>query len=136
MTEGLDLLRNGEPQDAAAVLREAGDLLGAAGDVSSWLTHGRTYDEQRHSPLAQIDDGNVGDLGLAWYADLPTRRGIETTPLMVDGMLIVTGAWSRVYTYDARELYPHVSATKGRPWVRWYWSIVEERQTSEAGKGL
>ena len=66
------------------------------------MAHARTYDEQRHSPLEKINDGNLSGLGLAWYADLPTRRGIETTPLMVDGKLIVTGAWSRVYTYDAR----------------------------------
>jgi len=31
------------------------------------------------------------------------------------------------YTYDSRELYPHVASTVGRPWVGWYWSYVEER---------
>jgi quinohemoprotein ethanol dehydrogenase len=67
-----------------------------------WLSHGRTYSEQRFSPLALIDQGNVADLGLAWYAELPTRRGIETTPLMVDGKLYVTASWGHVLAYDAR----------------------------------
>ncbi|MDG2050302.1 MAG: PQQ-binding-like beta-propeller repeat protein, partial [Myxococcota bacterium] len=67
-----------------------------------WLTHGRTYREERFSPLDQIRAGNVSDLGLAWFADLPTRRGIETTPLMADGRLYVTAAWGHVLAYDAR----------------------------------
>ncbi len=36
-------------------------------------------------------------------------------------------AHDATYTYDSRELYPYVAATNGRPWVRWYWSFVEER---------
>ena len=47
-------------------------------------------------------DGNVTGLGLAWFADLPTNRGIETTPLMADGVLYVTAAWGHVLAYDAR----------------------------------
>ncbi|MFK8041046.1 PQQ-dependent dehydrogenase, methanol/ethanol family [Congregibacter sp.] len=67
-----------------------------------WLTHGRTYGEQRFSPLASIDEDNVGELGLAWYAELPTDRGIETTPLMADGKLFVTASWGHVLAYDAK----------------------------------
>ncbi|MED5340655.1 MAG: hypothetical protein VYD60_04040, partial [Pseudomonadota bacterium] len=37
------------------------------GDASNWLSNGRTYDEQRHSPLDQINLDNVDDLSLAWY---------------------------------------------------------------------
>ena len=36
----------------------------------SWMSHGRTYSEQRFSPLAKINKDNVGQLGLAWFADL------------------------------------------------------------------
>jgi quinohemoprotein ethanol dehydrogenase len=77
-------------------------IIDADATPGEWLSHGRTYSEQRFSPLALIDQGNVAELGLAWYAELPTRRGIETTPLMVDGKLYVTGSWGHVLAYDAR----------------------------------
>lgn len=67
-----------------------------------WLTHGRTYGEQRFSPLDQINADNVEELGLAWYAELPTDRGIETTPLMADGKLFATASWGHVLAYDAK----------------------------------
>ena len=77
--------------------------IGAAADNrADWLTHGRTYDEQRFSPLAAIDQGNVKDLKLAWYFDLDTKRGQEATPLVVDGTMYVTSAWSKVFALDAR----------------------------------
>ena len=56
-----------------------------AADPANWLSHGRTYDEQRYSPLKQINDNTISDLGLAWYVGLETRRGVEVTPLVVDG---------------------------------------------------
>ncbi|MAG32972.1 MAG: PQQ-dependent dehydrogenase, methanol/ethanol family [Deltaproteobacteria bacterium] len=66
-----------------------------------WPSHGRTLAEQRYSPLDQIDRENVASLGLAWTADLGTRRGIEATPLVVGGVLFVSGAWSVVHAFDA-----------------------------------
>src|SRR5262245_12793366 len=54
----------------------------ADSEPGSWLSHGRTYSEQRFSPLTQVDTTNVGKLGLAWFADLDTQRGQEATPLM------------------------------------------------------
>jgi quinohemoprotein ethanol dehydrogenase len=71
-------------------------------EPGNWMTHGRTYSEQRYSPLDQISDQNVGDLGLAWYTELSTDRGIEATPIVVDGVMFVTGGWSIVYAIDAR----------------------------------
>lgn len=65
------------------------------------MTHGRTYEEQRHSPLRQIDEETVARLGLAWSLDLGTRRGLEATPLVHDGVLYVTGAWSVLHAVDA-----------------------------------
>src|SRR5688572_11410713 len=65
------------------------------------MSTGRTYSEQHYSPLAQIDRTNVGQLGLAWYADFNVPRGQESTPLMVDGVIYVTTAWSNVRAYDA-----------------------------------
>ncbi|MGB3808140.1 MAG: PQQ-dependent dehydrogenase, methanol/ethanol family [Erythrobacter sp.] len=76
-------------------------LVGADGDHANWISHGRTYSEQRYSPLAQIDAGNVGELGLAWHADMDTARGQEATPLVIDGRLYLTTAWSKVKAFDA-----------------------------------
>jgi len=77
-------------------------LRNAGAEPGNWLTHGGTYSELRYSPLAQIHDGNAGQLGLAWYYDTHTKRGLEATPLVVDGILYTTGAWSVVYAVDAR----------------------------------
>ena len=66
------------------------------------MSHGRTYSEQRYSPLAQVNAENVGKLGLAWSYDLKTERGIEATSLVVDGVMYTTSAWSIVHAIDAR----------------------------------
>ncbi|RIL05608.1 MAG: PQQ-dependent dehydrogenase, methanol/ethanol family [Proteobacteria bacterium] len=77
-------------------------LRSAGADAGNWLTHGRTYDEQRHSPLAQIHEANAAQLGLAWSIELGTNRGVEATPIAVDGVLFATGPWSVAYAIDAR----------------------------------
>ena len=80
----------------------AARIVGADGEPGAWLTTGRTYSEQRFSPLTKINERNAGGLGLAWYADLDTQRGQEATPLMVNGRLYVSTAWSMVKAFDAR----------------------------------
>ena len=80
---------------------DADRLVNAAADTANWITYGRDYSEQRYSPLDQIDAGNVGELGLAWFADLDTARGQEGTPLVIDGRIYITTAWSKVKAYDA-----------------------------------
>ncbi len=54
-------------------------ISNADAEPQGWLTHGRTYSEQRYSPLDQISTDNVGDLGLAWYLDLDTSRGQQAS---------------------------------------------------------
>jgi PQQ-dependent dehydrogenase (methanol/ethanol family) len=79
-----------------------GARIGAANsEPGNWLSHGRTYDEQRFSPLTEINAGNVDRLGLTWFYDFPTNRGMEATPLAIDGVLYVSGSWSMVYAFDA-----------------------------------
>jgi quinohemoprotein ethanol dehydrogenase len=68
-----------------------------------WLSHGRNNYEDRFSPLDQITPSNVDSLGLAWSFVLGTKRGIEATPLVVDGIMFLTGPWSIVYAVDARD---------------------------------
>jgi alcohol dehydrogenase (cytochrome c)/quinohemoprotein ethanol dehydrogenase len=77
-------------------------LLAADAEPGQWLAPGRDHSEQRFSPLNQISDGNVSRLGLAWFADFDTRRAQESTPLVIDGNLYVTTAWSKVYAFDAK----------------------------------
>jgi quinohemoprotein ethanol dehydrogenase len=64
--------------------------LNADSENDSWLLHGRTYDESRFSPLKDINDSNVHELGLAWSFETGTNRGHETTPIVVDGMMFIT----------------------------------------------
>jgi quinohemoprotein ethanol dehydrogenase len=75
-------------------------LLAADNEPGSWLATGRNYEEQRFSPLDQINDANVQNMGLAWYADIDTERGQESTPIVVDGVMYLTTAWSMVKAYD------------------------------------
>ena len=78
-------------------------IVAAENDGRDWLSTGRTYREQRFSPLRAITAQNVAQLGLAWFADFDTRRGQESTPIEVDGVIYVTAAWSKLYAYDAKD---------------------------------
>ncbi|MGH8260711.1 MAG: PQQ-dependent dehydrogenase, methanol/ethanol family, partial [Steroidobacteraceae bacterium] len=76
-------------------------LVNADESPGDWMSYGRTWSEQRFSPLTQINDTNVHRLGLAWYADLGTYRGVEATPLEIDGVLYNVSAWDVTTAYDA-----------------------------------
>ncbi len=91
---------NGAPGAPAAVNTQR--IVQADKEPQNWLSHGRTYDEQRFSPLTDINDKNVKDLGLAWHFDTETKRGLEATPIVVDGVIYTTGSWSVVFALDAR----------------------------------
>ncbi len=94
-------------------------LLGADRESGSWLAAARDYNEQRFSTLEQINDKNVASLGLAWFGDIDTERGQEATPVVVDGVLYLTTAWSMVKAYDIAtgkklwEYDPEVNKAKG-----------------------
>src|SRR5882762_5145733 len=74
----------------------------AIDDTADWTMYGRTYDEQRFSPLNQISEQNIGQLGLAWSRELGTTRGLEATPLVSNGVIYTTGEWSMAYALDAK----------------------------------
>jgi quinohemoprotein ethanol dehydrogenase len=76
-------------------------LAAASQPGKDWITHGGGWQEQRFSPLTQINDKNVGRLGLLWYDDLSTYRGVEATPLEIDGVLYNISAWDVTTAYDA-----------------------------------
>src|SRR5437867_203114 len=100
---------------------DGGRIIAADKEPQNWLSHGRTYGEQRFSPLAKITTANVGQLGLAWSHDIASRtaRGVEATAIVVDGVMYTTGAWSHVHALDARtgkllwEFDPQISGAYG-----------------------
>jgi len=67
-----------------------------------WPSDGRDYTAQRYSPLTQINASNVGQLGLAWYDELETFRGVEATPIYSEGVLYNTLPFNITIAYDAR----------------------------------
>jgi quinohemoprotein ethanol dehydrogenase len=90
-------------------------LRAADADPANWITYGHTYSEQRFSPLQLVNEQTVSKLGLAWSYNLETLRGLESTPLVKDGVLYTSSAWSLVYAFDARtgqllwQYDPHVA---------------------------
>ena len=77
-------------------------IVNADKEPQNWLSVGRNYAEDRFSPLASINEQNVGRLGLAWFVDLDTKIGSEVTPLVVDGVMYTVGAWNVIYALDAK----------------------------------
>lgn len=87
---------------AATSTVDGARIEAADSEPGNWLAHGRTYDESRHSPLDQINVETISDLGLQWYFDTGTDRGLEASPIVVDGIMFTTGSWSVVFAHDAR----------------------------------
>lgn len=96
------------PDDSpAARLNDAANIDGdriihADDSPGDWLAHGRTYSEQRFSPLKDINRDTVKQLGVAWEFRTNTSRGLEATPIVSDGIMFVTGSWSKVWALDAK----------------------------------
>jgi PQQ-dependent dehydrogenase (methanol/ethanol family) len=75
---------------------------GAGSTGAGWTVLGNGDNQQYFSPLAGINDRNVAALGLAWYADIPSQDGLVGNPLVADGVVYQSGAFSRVYANDVR----------------------------------
>src|SRR6202000_2793352 len=82
----------GQPAASPGANVDGAKIANADADPGEWLTNGRTYSEQRYSPLASINKSNVGKLGVAWEFRTNTVRGLETTPLVSNGVMYVTGS--------------------------------------------
>ena len=65
-------------------------LRSAERDTANWLMYGRTYDDHRFSPLAEVNEQTIGKLGLVWTRELGTTRGLEATPLVDNGVIYTT----------------------------------------------
>ncbi len=77
-------------------------LLAADQEPGSWLASGRDAGKTHYSPLDSIKRETVGRLGFAWEFQTGTNRGMQATPLMVDGVLYTSGVAGRVYALDAQ----------------------------------
>ena len=99
------------PEQVATVPAEPASLAGMVDDErvkradiddpGAWLTYGRTYEEQRFSPLDQINRETVSELGVAWTKELHTPHPVEATPLIVDGVMYFSTPWNIAYALDA-----------------------------------
>ena len=69
---------------------------------SEWLSYGRDYQEQRFSPLTEINRDNINELDLTWSFKFSTARGMEATPLVHNGVIYISTGWSHVHALDAR----------------------------------
>ena len=69
--------------------------------TANWLAYGRTHNERRFSPSDQINTGNVANLKVDWFLDLPNDVGLVSTPLVVDGTLYFTGTMNVIRAVDA-----------------------------------
>ena len=78
-------------------------IKNADANQGDWLSYGRNYAEDRYSKLDQITKDNLDELGLAWSLELESTRGVQATPIVVDGIMYFTGPWSVVYAVDARK---------------------------------
>ncbi len=77
-------------------------LLAADKQPGEWLTSGRDFGKGHYSPLAQINKQNVDRLGFAWDYDTHTNRGLEATPIVVDGVMYTSGSAGKAYALDAK----------------------------------
>lgn len=102
-----DTGREDASHDATKLFQPGSDvnaarISNARATPEDWLSYGGTYDEQRHSLLRSVTTENVDQLGVAWTYELSTARGVEATPIVVDGVMYVTSAWSVVHALDAK----------------------------------
>lgn len=81
-------------------------LSQAQAEPANWMTHGGTYLEQRYNQLDSINTESVENLGLKWFYEFEDKRGLEATPLVIDGVIYTTSAWSRVHAFDAKSGAP------------------------------
>ncbi|MGI9236640.1 MAG: PQQ-dependent dehydrogenase, methanol/ethanol family [Woeseiaceae bacterium] len=117
---------------AASVSFAEGDVteervLAEAAGGANWFVKGGNFRGEHFSPLDEINDGTVTDLGLAWSTDLPVPDGISATPIVVDGIIYLSGAYSLVFAVDARsgdviwqydpDVRSHLSEDAAMSWI-------------------
>ncbi len=80
----------------------AKDLLDGLSNPTRWLTYSGDYTGQRFSPLTQITPANAGQLAAQWTFQTGVVNKFEATPIVLDGVLYLTGALNHAWAVDAR----------------------------------
>ena len=90
-------------------------LNAAAGDANNFLHTNGNYDQTRYFPGKQINTSNVGKLHPAWIFQTEVKESLETTPIVVNGVMYVTTSFDHVYALNAKtgEEYWHYKHTMG-----------------------
>ena len=96
----------GDEPSATAAPRRAGwvdeaRLAKADSEPENWYATNRATSEDHYSPLKQIDEGNAAELGFAWQFDTRTTRGLEASPIVIDGVMYTSSNWGRVHALNA-----------------------------------
>ncbi len=138
---GKDKALHGEPGPShiskAAGAVNTKRIIAAAQEPEMWLTYGGSYDEHRHSTLAQINRDTLSDLGVGWVYEMAKPRGAEATPLVIDEVMYVTGSWSIVYALDARtgqELWVYDPKVSGEDAAKGCCDVVSRGVAVHEGK--
>ncbi len=76
-------------------------LLNADQEPENWLMYSGQYNSQRFSRLDQVNRGNVGDLKVEWVHQFHTLSVVETSPVVVDGLMFITESPSTLIALDA-----------------------------------
>ena len=88
-------------QSSAGLTADDSVLARAASDRDNWRLHGRTYDNQRFSPLTGINRRTLGKLQLVHVLHTGVANSFEATPLVIDGVLYLVTATNHVQAWDA-----------------------------------
>lgn len=97
------------------LFRKSGDRYRPVTSQADWPSYNGQTTGSRYSTLAQITKGNVGRLVPKWSVGLPNTPSLQTTPVVVDGVMYVTSA-NQCYALDAgsgREIW-HYSRPRTR----------------------
>ncbi len=116
---------------------DTGRIMKAAEEPEMWLTYGGSYDETRHSSLASVNGDTIQDLGVSWVYTMDKPRGAEATPIVVDGVMYVSGSWSVVYAIDAKtgeELWTYDPEVSGKDAAKGCCDVVNRGVAVHNGK--
>ncbi|MFM8393681.1 MAG: c-type cytochrome, partial [Acidobacteriota bacterium] len=136
------LLRSEQKYEPDPVWRPAADLnvsfdrlKRAPAEPENWLTYWGDLQGRHYSGLKQITPSNIGRLRAAWTAQLGGTT-VETTPLVVDGMMFVTGPLNNVTALDARTGQVIWKYTRRLPAVASHCTVMTNRGLAILGDRL
>ena len=106
---------------------DADRLVNAEAEPGSWMSHGRTYSEQRFSPLDAISTETIDRLGFAWDYDMGTRRGQEANPIVVDGVMYLPVRGHQILRHAHAALSLLCRRVSKNSWMHSSWALGDSR---------